>query len=94
MLDVLQRQGEVAVARREGRHRVWDLAERVYPTDLPEYDEDEATAMLHATHPAGSRNRQGGRPMVERRRHGGGGGPGRGQPVEVPRRPRGDRGAR
>ncbi len=46
MLDVLQRQGEVAVARREGRHRVWDLAERVYPNDLPRYDEDEAAEML------------------------------------------------
>ncbi|TBN58672.1 winged helix-turn-helix domain-containing protein [Glaciihabitans arcticus] len=42
MLDLLQRQGEVAVARREGRHRLWDLAERVYPQNLPEYELDEA----------------------------------------------------
>ena len=45
MLDFLLRQGEVAVTRREGRHRVWDLAERVYPSDLPDYDIDEATAL-------------------------------------------------
>jgi uncharacterized protein YcaQ len=42
MLDLLMRQGDVAVARREGRHRVWDLADRVYPADLPVYDDDEA----------------------------------------------------
>ncbi len=48
MLDVLLRQGEVAVARREGRHRVWDLAERVYPADLPVYGDDEAAQLLNA----------------------------------------------
>ncbi|CAN5405186.1 winged helix DNA-binding domain-containing protein [soil metagenome] len=46
MLDYLQQQGEVAVARREGRHRLWDLAERVYPQDLPEYPDDDAERML------------------------------------------------
>ncbi len=46
MLDFLQRQGEVAVVRREGRHRVWDLAERVYPQNLPEYDAEEAGRRL------------------------------------------------
>ncbi|GAB2452902.1 uncharacterized protein YcaQ [Conyzicola lurida] len=46
MLDVLQQQGEVAVAGREGRHRRWDLAERVYPADLPEYGYDEAARLL------------------------------------------------
>lgn len=46
MLDFLQRQGVVAVVRREGRHRRWDLAERVYPSDLPEYDDDEAARLL------------------------------------------------
>ncbi|MBN9193490.1 DNA glycosylase AlkZ-like family protein [Microbacterium sp.] len=46
MLDFLSRQGVVAVARREGRHRVWDLAERVYPADLPEYDDEEAARLL------------------------------------------------
>ncbi|MFK4834770.1 DNA glycosylase AlkZ-like family protein [Microbacterium sp. ZW T2_14] len=48
MLDFLLRQGEVAVTGREGRHRRWDLAERVYPQDLPEYDDEEAAAMLAA----------------------------------------------
>ena len=46
MLEFLMRQGEVAVAGREGRHRRWDLAERVYPPDLPEYDDDEAERLL------------------------------------------------
>jgi len=47
MLDFLQRQGEVAIVGREGRHRRWDLAERVYPRDLPEYSLDEAERMLN-----------------------------------------------
>jgi hypothetical protein len=46
MLDFLQRQGEVAVVGREGRHRRWDLAERVYPSNLPELEPDEAERML------------------------------------------------
>jgi uncharacterized protein YcaQ len=47
MLEFLQRQGLVAVASRRGRLRLWDLAERVYPSDLPEYPPDEAERMLH-----------------------------------------------
>lgn len=46
MLEFLQRQGEVAVVGREGRLRRWDIAERVYPQNLPEYDFDEAERML------------------------------------------------
>ncbi|HPU03179.1 MAG TPA: crosslink repair DNA glycosylase YcaQ family protein [Rhodoglobus sp.] len=46
MLDFLQRQGEVAVVRREGRNRVWDLAERVYPTGMPQYELEEAESLL------------------------------------------------
>ncbi|HEX5859455.1 MAG TPA: crosslink repair DNA glycosylase YcaQ family protein [Microbacterium sp.] len=46
MLEFLMRQGVVTVARREGRHRVWDLAERVYPADLPELGDDEAARLL------------------------------------------------
>lgn len=46
MLDFLTRQGEVAVVRREGRHRVWDLAARVYPQNLPEHGEEEAARLL------------------------------------------------
>lgn len=47
MLDFLQRQGEVAVVGREGRSRRWDLAERVYPQDLPEYEPAEAERLLN-----------------------------------------------
>ena len=46
MLDFLMRQGVVAVAGREGRHRRWDLAERVYPGDLPQLDDEEAARLL------------------------------------------------
>lgn len=46
MLDFLTRQGVVAVVDREGRHRRWDLAERVYPRDLPEYGDEEAAQLL------------------------------------------------
>lgn len=46
MLDFLQRQGEVAVVGREGRHRRWDVAERVYPQGLPEYDLETAERLL------------------------------------------------
>jgi uncharacterized protein YcaQ len=46
MLDFLQRQGEVAVVGREGRLRRWDIAERVYPQNLPEYSLEEADRML------------------------------------------------
>jgi uncharacterized protein len=47
MLDFLQRQGVVAVVGREGRMRRWDLAERVWPSDLPEYSEEEAERLRH-----------------------------------------------
>jgi uncharacterized protein YcaQ len=46
MLEFLQRQGEVAVVGRQGRSRRWDLAERVYPKNMPEYELDEAERML------------------------------------------------
>ncbi|HEY2644345.1 MAG TPA: crosslink repair DNA glycosylase YcaQ family protein [Galbitalea sp.] len=53
MLELLHLQGEIAVGAREGRHRRWDLAERVYPQDLPEYEYEEAERLrnerrLHA----------------------------------------------
>jgi uncharacterized protein YcaQ len=47
MLDFLHRQAEVAIVGREGRTRRWDLAERVYPTDLPEYSIEEAERLRH-----------------------------------------------
>ena len=43
MLEFLAMRGEVAVSRREGRERVWDLAERVYPVGFEELSDDEAT---------------------------------------------------
>ncbi|HLY94372.1 MAG TPA: crosslink repair DNA glycosylase YcaQ family protein [Gaiellaceae bacterium] len=43
MLEVLAARGEVAVAGRRGKQRVWDLAERVYPpTDRASLAEAEA----------------------------------------------------
>lgn len=44
MLEVLARLGEVAVSGRRGRMRVWDIAERVYPQDLPALTLAEAKA--------------------------------------------------
>ena len=41
MLDFMVARGEVAVAGRQGRERLWDLAERVYPGD-PVIPADEA----------------------------------------------------
>ena len=34
MLEFMMMRGEVAIARRVGRERLWDLPERVYPSDL------------------------------------------------------------
>jgi uncharacterized protein len=53
MLELLLLRGEVAVVGREGRHRRWDLAERVYPPNLPDYEFEDAERMrderrLHA----------------------------------------------
>jgi uncharacterized protein len=43
MLECLMMRGEVAIAGRVGRERLWDVAERVYPADLviPSVDEAE-----------------------------------------------------
>jgi uncharacterized protein len=43
MLEFLMTRGEVAIAGRVGRERVWDLAERVYPADavVPSVEEAE-----------------------------------------------------
>jgi uncharacterized protein YcaQ len=45
MLEFLAIRGEVAIAGRVGRERVWDLSERVYPADVvvPSVDEAERT---------------------------------------------------
>lgn len=46
MLDLLARRGQVGIVGREGRHRLWDVAERAFPADLPVLDAAEATAVL------------------------------------------------
>ena len=45
MLEILMNRGEVAIAGRVGRQRLWDLPERVYPAKLvmPSVDEAERT---------------------------------------------------
>jgi uncharacterized protein YcaQ len=45
MLELLARRGEIAIAGREGRQRRWDLAERVYPPDLPQLSLEEAARL-------------------------------------------------
>jgi uncharacterized protein len=42
MLEFLIMRGEVAIAGRVGRERVWDLAERIYPADVVVASVDEA----------------------------------------------------
>jgi uncharacterized protein len=53
MLEFLWAEGKVAVHSRRGGQRVWDLAERVLPTDAPklpvaEYRRRAVTRLLHA----------------------------------------------
>ena len=43
MLEFLMMKGEVAIAGRVGRERVWDLPERVYPSAVEVPSADEAT---------------------------------------------------
>ena len=42
MLECMMMRGEIAIASRRGRERLWDLAERVYPLHLPALRADEA----------------------------------------------------
>ena len=46
LLEFMVRRGEVAVAGRKGRDRLWDLAARVYPDD-PVVPVDEARRRRH-----------------------------------------------
>jgi uncharacterized protein len=48
MLELLAMRGEIAVAGRRGRQRLWDLAERVYPADTPVVPVDEARRIRDA----------------------------------------------
>jgi uncharacterized protein YcaQ len=45
MLDYLSAQGRIAVAGRAGNERLWDIADRVLPTDLPKLSLEEATQL-------------------------------------------------
>jgi uncharacterized protein YcaQ len=42
MLEFLSSRGEIAVAGRRGRQRLWDLAERIYPPEVKVVDAAEA----------------------------------------------------
>jgi uncharacterized protein YcaQ len=42
MLEILMMRGEIAIAGRVGRERLWNLAERVYPSDVVVPSADEA----------------------------------------------------
>ena len=42
MLELLLLRGEIAIARRVGRERVWDVADRVYPADVEPLSIDDA----------------------------------------------------
>lgn len=42
MLEFLMMRGEVAIAGRRGRQRLWDVAERVYPRDVPVVPAEQA----------------------------------------------------
>ena len=44
MLECLLGRGEVAINGRQGNQRLWDLAERVYPSGLAPVPRDEAKA--------------------------------------------------
>ncbi len=45
MLEYLSGQGAIAIAGRAGNERLWDLAERVLPTDAPRISREEADAI-------------------------------------------------
>lgn len=46
MLEILMLIGEVAIVGRVGRSRRWDIAERVYPSDLPDISYEDAGRRL------------------------------------------------
>ncbi|RPI21606.1 MAG: winged helix-turn-helix domain-containing protein, partial [Actinobacteria bacterium] len=48
MLEFLMMRGEVAIAGRRGKQRLWDLAERVYPADVPVVPLEEARRLRDA----------------------------------------------
>ena len=90
LLEVMVARGEVATAGREGRVRLWDLAERVYP-DLPPVPLDDALRIRRERRLRAPRHRPGeddadaGRAQPRRRRRRGG--RRRGGPRDVAGRP-------
>lgn len=46
MLEVLQHTGDVAVVRREGRNRIWDIADRAYPVAAADVSPEDARTAL------------------------------------------------
>ncbi len=48
MLECLALKGEVAIAGRKGKERIWDLAERVYPADTKAIPVEEALRLRDA----------------------------------------------
>lgn len=48
MLEILALNGEVAISGRRGKQRVWDLAERVYPSNTPKVELEEANRRRNA----------------------------------------------
>ena len=66
LLDFMVARGEVAVAGRKGRDRLWDLAERVYP-DHPVIPVDEAESGTGPQAAARSRHRPADRAEAVRR---------------------------
>ena len=48
MLEILALNGELAIAGRRGKQRVWDLAERVYRSDTPKLAPEEANRRRNA----------------------------------------------
>ena len=91
MLEFLMMRGEVAIAGRVGRERLWDLAERVYPADVavPSVEEAERRKNERRLTSLGiarqkARAVDGARARRRGRRAGGG----RGREGRVARRPR------
>jgi uncharacterized protein YcaQ len=48
MLEFLSMKGEVAIAGRRGRQRIWDLAERIYPADVTAIPFEDALRLRDA----------------------------------------------
>jgi hypothetical protein len=63
MLEFLMMRGEIAIAGRVGRERMWDLGERVYAADVEVPSVELLRAPDPARRPAGREGRRQGRPQ-------------------------------